>query len=131
VIHSVEELLQVEVNHPATACSDVLLGLCYRLMCRFPRSKTIAVIGKLRVPPLLQDLHDRLLYESIQHRWNAQLAHSPVRLRYLYPLHRLWSVCPVEQLFPEGWPVLFQVIIELAERNSVDTRTTFVRLDPS
>ena len=38
---------------------------------------------------------------------------------------------PFEQLFPEGWPVLFQVIIELAERNSVDTRTTFVRLDPS
>jgi hypothetical protein len=74
VINSVEELLQVELNHPATACSDIPLCLCYRLMRRFPWSKTIAVIGKVRVPPLLQDLHDRLLDESIQHRWNTQLA---------------------------------------------------------
>jgi hypothetical protein len=42
---------------------------------------------------LKQNLHDRLLDESIQHRRNTQPAQSAVRLRYLYPLHRLWSVC--------------------------------------
>src|ERR1035437_6841896 len=76
-----EKLLQVEVNHPAIACSNIPLCLCYSLMSRSPRSKTVAVIGKLRVPPLLQNLHDRLLEESIQHRRNAQLAHSAVRVR--------------------------------------------------
>jgi site-specific DNA recombinase len=68
VIDSIEKLLQVEVNHPAIACSNIPLCLCYSLMSRSPRSKTVAVIGKLRVPPLLQNLHDRLLDESIQHR---------------------------------------------------------------
>ena len=68
VIDSIEKLLQVEVNHPAIACSNIPLCLCYSLMSRSPRSKTVAVIGKLRVPPLLQNLHDRLLDESIQYR---------------------------------------------------------------
>jgi len=96
VIDSIEEFLQVEINAPAAAFGDILLRLCHCLMSRPPRSKTVAVIGKLRVPPLLQNLHDRLLEESIQHRWNAQLAHSAVRFRYFYPLHRLWSVCPAQ-----------------------------------
>src|SRR5579863_4360084 len=131
MIDSIEELLQVEINAPAAALSDILLCLRHCLMSRPPRSKTVAVIGKLRVPPPLQNLHDRLLDESIQHRRDAQLAHSAVRLRYLYPLHRLWSVRPVEQLFPDGWPVLFQVVTKLVDRHCVNARRTFVRLDPS
>jgi hypothetical protein len=68
VIDSIEELLQVEVNYPAIACSDRPLCLRYGLMRRPSRSKTVAVIGKLRVRSPLQNLHDRLLDESIQHR---------------------------------------------------------------
>jgi hypothetical protein len=34
VIDSVEKLFEVEINHPAVACGDVLLRLSYRLMCR-------------------------------------------------------------------------------------------------
>src|SRR5439155_12576764 len=44
VIDSVEKLFEVEINHPAVACGDVLLRLGYRLMCRSSRSKTIAVV---------------------------------------------------------------------------------------
>jgi len=96
MIDSIKKLLQVDINAPAAAFGDILLRLSYCLMSRPPRSKTVAVIGKLRIPLLLQNLRDRLLEESIQHRRNAQLAHSAVRFRYLYPLHRLWSVCPAQ-----------------------------------
>lgn len=82
VIDSVEELLQVEVNHPATTRHDMLMCLCYSLMSRSPRSKAVAVIEKPRVPPLLQNLHDRLLDESIQHCRDGQckLHWSTVRI---------------------------------------------------
>src|ERR1019366_1259016 len=66
VIDSIKELLQVEINHPAVAFSDVLLRLGCRLMGWPSRSKPVAVVGERRVPPPLQNLHPRLLDQSIQ-----------------------------------------------------------------
>src|SRR5271156_6363852 len=86
VIDSIEEFLQGEVNHPAISCGDMPLCLCHSMMGRSPRSKTVAVIGKLRVPPPLQNLHDRLLDESIQHsRDGGLIMHLPLcalRMRF-------------------------------------------------
>jgi site-specific DNA recombinase len=95
------------------AFGDILLRLCHRLMSRPSRPKPVAVIGKRPVPPPLQNLHHRLLDESIQHRRDAQ-AFAPLRPAWdFHPPHRLRLVGPVQQLFPDGWPVLFQVILEL------------------
>ena len=41
------------------------------------------------------------------------------------------SIGPAQQLFPNGWPVLFQVVGELIDGHAVHSRTTFVGLDPS
>src|SRR5215207_8751905 len=60
MIDSIEELFQIEINHPAVACSDILLRLSHGVMCRSARSEPIAVLGKRRVPPLLQHLHHSL-----------------------------------------------------------------------
>src|SRR5688572_1686407 len=91
----------------------------------------IAVIGERPVPLPLQNLHHRLLDESIQHGRNAKLSHSSsVRLGDFHPPHRLRFVSPVQQLFPDRWPVLFQVVGELADGHPVDSRTTFVGLYP-
>ena len=109
VVDPVEELFQIEINHPAAACGDVLLRLGYRLMCRASGPEPVTVFGKLRVPPALQDLHHRLLHHAVQHRRDAQLSHPSVRLGYLYPLYRLRLVSPTQQLFADGWPVLLQV----------------------
>src|SRR5439155_19567157 len=65
---SIEKFLQIKINTPAVACSDILLRLDHGLMGRPSRPKTVAVIGKRPVPPPLQNLHHRLLDESIQHR---------------------------------------------------------------
>ena len=76
VIDPVEELLQVEINHPAPF-GDVLLRLGYRLMCRASGPEPVTVFGKLRIPPALQDLHHRLLHHAVQHCRDAQLSHPP------------------------------------------------------
>src|SRR5262249_57525143 len=107
---------------------DVLLRLGYSLMSRSTWSKIVIVIGKGRVPPCLQNLHPRLLDESIQHRWDTELAHPSVRLRYFHPTDRLGFVGPTQQLFPNGWPVLFPVVGELIDGHPIDARATFVSL---
>ncbi len=76
-------------------------------MCRSVGPKPIVVFKERSVPAPLKYLHYRLLDESIQHRRNAQLAHSTVRLRDFHPLHRLWSVGSAQDLFPADWPVQF------------------------
>src|SRR4030095_5352852 len=97
-------------------------------MSRPSRPDPIAVIGKCPVPPPLQDLHHRLLDESIQHRWDAKLSHPSVRLGDFHPPYRLRFVGPVQQLFPDGWPVLLQVILDSADGHPVNAWTTFIGL---
>jgi len=55
-----------------------------------------------------------------------QLAHPAVRLRDFHPFHRLWCVGSVEELFPDGWPVLFQVSRQFLDGHPVDAWTAFV-----
>src|SRR5438477_11823573 len=95
-------------------------------MCRSSGSKTVAVIGECRVPPLLQNLHHRLLDEAIQHRRDAKLSHPAVWLGDFHPPHRLRFVGPVQQLFSDRWPVLSQIVSELVHGDSVHSRTTFI-----
>src|SRR5205807_3388288 len=48
-----------------------------------------------------------------------------------HPPHRLWFVGSIQQLFSDHWPVLFQVVGELIDGDSVDSRATFITLDLS
>lgn len=104
----VEEFLQI--HHPSVPISDILLRRLYRLLRRPPRTKPLAVFRKRPVPFALHYLHHRLLDESMQHCRNAKLAHSSIRLGDFHPFHRLRLIGPTQQLFPEDWPMLFQVI---------------------
>src|ERR1700719_1618291 len=109
------------------ACGDVLLRLGYRLMRRAFRPEPVTVFGECRVPSALQNLHHRLLNESIQHRRDTQLSHPAVRPRDFHPSRRLWLVGPTQPLFPYRGPVLLQVDRELPDFHAVDSRTSFIR----
>src|SRR4030095_234478 len=124
VIDSIEKFLQIKINAPAVTFGDILLRLCHRLMSRPSRPEPVAVIGKRPVPPPLQNLHHRLLDKSIQHGRNAKLAHPSVRLGGFHPPYRLRLISPVQQLFPDGWPVLLQIILDSDDGHPVDARTT-------
>jgi site-specific DNA recombinase len=131
VVDPVKEFLEIQIHHPAIAFGLILLRLLHRLMCRSLGPKPIAVFRERSVPAPLQYLHHRLLDESIQHRRNAQLAHSAVRLRDFHPFHWLWWVGSVEELFADDWPVLFQVSRQFLDGHPVNARAAFVGLHSS
>src|ERR1700674_3925894 len=128
VVDPIKELFQIEIHHPTAAFGYIPLSLRPRLMRRTSGSESVTVFGKLRIPPALQNLHDRLLHHTIQHRWDAQLTHPPRRLGYLSPSYRLRLVGPAQQLFANRWPVLLQVARQLLDRHAVDSRTSLVGL---
>src|ERR1035438_10770870 len=45
-------------------------------------------------------------------------------------LTRLRFIGPVQQLFPDGWPVLLQVVLDSDDGHPVNARTAFVGLHP-
>jgi site-specific DNA recombinase len=119
VVHSVEEFLEIEVNHDVVALGNVALRLGHRLMRRAPRSEAVAMLGKRRVPSLLQHLQHGLLDQSVDHARHAELSDPAVRLGYFDPLHRLWLVGSVEQLGPYAWPVLTQVVLGVVDGHPI------------
>src|SRR6266567_2637240 len=51
---------------------------------------------------------------------------SSIRLRDSHPSHRFRFVGPVQQLFPDDWPVLLQIVAKLIDHHPVDACATFV-----
>src|SRR5438094_937834 len=92
------------------------------------RSKTVAVVRERRVPLPLQNLHHRLLDQTIQHRRDTKLSHPSVRLGDFHPPHRFRLVGPTQQLLSDRWPVLLQVVGDSADGHSIDARATFISL---
>ena len=126
----IEKFLEVQVHAPAIARGDVLLRRLHRLMGRPSRTKPVAVLGKRPVPPALQNLQHRLLEEAVQHGGNAQLAHpASVWLFDFFPPHRLRLISPAQQLFPDDWPMLLQVLWQLPDGHPIHASAPFVGLD--
>ena len=57
---------------------------------------------------------------------NAELPDPAVRFADFHPPNRLRLVRPVEQLVPDGWPVLAQVSPRGLDGHSIDARSPFV-----
>src|ERR1035441_2022045 len=113
------------------ACRNILLRLCHCLLNRPPRPEPITAFGKRPITSALQNLHHRLLNEPIQHRRDTKLSHPfSVRLGDFHPPHRLRCISSAQQLFPDGWPMLFQVVAEFIDGHAIDSRTTLLRPPP-
>ena len=87
------------------------------------------MLGKRRVPPPLEYLQQRLLYQAVDDAWHAEPSDAAGRFRDIDPFDRLRRVGSVEQLFPDGWPVLPQVGRGVVDGQSVDAGTTLVPTD--
>src|SRR6056297_3086969 len=95
VVHSVKELLKIDVDNPWTPLLQMLLGLLDCHVGTPLRSKAVACLRKGCVPLPLQLLHDGLLDEAIHRCGNAQLSYSFTGLWYPHPLHRFRGVFPL------------------------------------
>src|SRR5450755_2581930 len=131
VIHSIKKFLQIKIHTPVVVRRNILLRLCHCLLSRPPRPEPITAFGKRSIPSALQNLHHRLLNESIQHRRDAKLSHPfSVRLGDFHPPHRLRCISSAQQLFPDGWPMLFQAVADFIDAHAIDSRATLIRLHP-
>jgi len=126
VIDPVEEFFEIEVNDDAVALGNVLLRLGYCLMGRASRSEAVTVLRKRRVPALLQNLQQGLLDQSVDDTRHAELSDPALRLGDFDPFDRLRLVGSIEQLRPNAWPVLTQVVPGVADGHSIDARTALV-----
>src|SRR6266436_3609615 len=126
MIDPVEEFFEIEVNHDAVARGNVLLRLGNRLMGGASRSEAVTVLGKRRVPLLLENLQQRLLDQSVDDARYAELSDPAVRLGYFDPLDRLRLVGSREQSRPNAWPVLPQVVLGVVDGHPIHARATLV-----
>src|SRR5262249_16184838 len=106
VIDPVEKFFEIKIDHDRVARSDVLLCLSHRLVGGSPRPEAIAVLGERWVPPLLENLQQGLLDQSMDDAGDAELSDPAIRLGDFDPLDRLRLVGSREQLRPDVWPVL-------------------------
>ena len=126
MIDSVEKLFEIEIDHDVVAVGDVTLRLSHCLMGGAPRSKAVTVLGKRRVPPLLENLQHSLLNQSVDDARHAELSDPAVRLPDFDPFDRLRLIGSLKQLSPNVWPVLTQVILGGVDGHSIDARTALV-----
>ena len=122
MIDSVEELFEIEIDHDVVALDDIMLRLSHCLMCGAPRSKAVTVLGKRRVPPLLENLQHSLLNQPVDDARNAELSDPAVRLGDFDPFGRLRLIGSLKQLSPNVSPVLTQVILGGVDGHSIDAR---------
>jgi site-specific DNA recombinase len=88
VIDPIEELLQIDVYHPALSFADIALRLANRLVCSPARSEAEAPLREGGLKERLQHLVQRLLYQPIHQSRNAQCPHAARRLRDVHSPHR-------------------------------------------
>ena len=126
MVDPVEELLEIDVHHPALAACHVLLRATQRLMRIPSRSKAVARVREGRLKDRLQHLMQRLLDQAIHHRRNAQRAHPALRLGNVHAAHRHRPVLARQQSGSNRRPVSFQMIFELRHSDCIDSRCAFV-----
>jgi len=87
------------------------------------------VLGERRVPTSLEDLQQRLLDQSIDDTRNAEFSDPAIRLGDFNPFDRLRCIGSIQQFFPDGGPVLTQVVRGFVDGKTVDAWATLVPTD--
>ena len=116
----VEELLQVDVDHPPPPFGHMPAGCLYGLMGTPAGPKPIGTRGESGIEQPNQLLMQRLLNEPVQHRGDTQHAHPAAGLGYFYLPHRLGLVASVQQFLLDARPFLDQVVFQLTHRHPID-----------
>ena len=126
VVHTVKELFQIEIDDPPLAGLNIPPRRFDGLVCIASGTEAITRRGKLRIEQRLQNLIECLLNQAVQHRRNAQHANPALRLGYLHFAHRLRLIHARQQVLSYPYPVPLKPWFELGNRESIDSRRSFV-----
>jgi hypothetical protein len=88
VVHTIEELLQIDVHDPAATLLHVALRVTHGVVRAAPRPEAVAVLREARIDSRLQDLQQGLLDEAVEHRRDAELALASAGARTPAPSDR-------------------------------------------
>src|SRR5262245_57604282 len=98
-------------------------------MGRATGSEPVAVLRERRVPAALQGWQGGWVVHAIEHGGGAELAHPSVWLGDRGSPYRQRLVSPVQELVPDGWPVLTQVVPGRVDGPAIDAGAALVGAD--
>src|SRR5271157_3094830 len=84
------------------------------------------MFGKRWVQTLLEHLQQGLLDQPVDDTRHAELSDPAIRLGYLDPFDRQRLVGSPEQLRPDVWPLLTQVILGVIDGHPIHARTALI-----
>jgi hypothetical protein len=126
VVHPVEELLQVHIDHDPPPGLHERLRRQDGIVRASARTEAVAVLAEDRIKDRLQHLQERLLDQAVQHRGDAKLSFAAPRLRDHHTTHRLWPIRPLQQAVADSRPLGAQQLGRLVNVQSVHTCRTLV-----
>ena len=126
MVDGVEELLEIDVDHPASTFLDVRARFAHGAVRGTARSEAVAVLGEAGIESRLQDLQEGLLDEPIEHGRDAELSLAAAALGDHVPSHRLRLVGAREQLLADLLPVRDQVRRQVIHGHPVDAWAALV-----
>src|SRR5579872_2283461 len=94
------------------------------------RPESIAGVGEGGVQNGVQHLQDRLLHQAVYSHWDAQLALSSSRLRYLHPAYRLGLVSPVQQRGRQRHMVVPKPVRQFVNGHPIHARLSLISAYP-
>lgn len=101
MVDSIEEALQIEVDHPLVALLQMPHGLRDRRVTAPPWPEAMAALVECRLVVRAEHLVHRLLYEPVDHVRDAKAALPTSCFRDPHPADQAGSVAPFQQLAPQ------------------------------
>src|SRR5258706_434708 len=126
MIDPVEELFEIQIDHNVVILGNIPLRLDNCLMCGASRSEAVTVLGKRRIPPLLENLQQSLLNQSVDDARYAKFSDPTVRFGYFYPFDRQRLIGSFEKSGPNVWPVITQIVLGVSDGHTIHARATLI-----
>jgi len=126
VIDLIEKLREVDVNDPFETCSQVVLSLLDSGVTASAWPKSMAPIVEGLFVVRTEHLVHRLLYDAINHVWNAESALPAIRLGNPDAPDISDAIASVQQASMQPRQALVQVLANLFDRLPIRTWRTSI-----
>src|SRR5262245_7063850 len=129
MVNSVEEFLQIEIHQPLITFVHILLGFGDGRVTAAPGPKAVAAPVKGRLVIRAEHTMHGLLYETVDHIWDAKSSLSATRLGDPHAADHPRTVAAIQQLAMQRRHDLVEVRSHFADALPIGSGRAFVRRD--